>query len=168
MKKLLIAILVIISTSTFATEPTDTLRIKTLDMEFLEQLVIEEISKYRVNSGKSPIVWDSTLSSQCREYSEKLKHDFKHDTNSPYHGECISNTGYNAGATYLKNAKTIVKIWQDSPGHNYILLLPNSTMGGMGIVLEGGFGNGLLNTFRISYNDLKQSDIISYSSVALY
>jgi uncharacterized protein YkwD len=145
-------IMIILSGTVHATEPTDTFRIKTLDISYLEFLTVVEINKHRVYNGRQPVKWNDSLSVECRKYSQFLKDEDKFAHLAPdshYYGENINNTGYNGANTYEENAKTIVRNWINSPGHNRILLLRDGKTGGVGIVLEGGFGNGIINTYRV-------------------
>ena len=141
----------LLSGAIHATEPTDTLEIDSNGIKYLEYLTVVEINKYRMSKGLLPVEWNDSASYECRKYSEFLRKENKFGHFAPlshHDGENISNTGYNGADTYEENAKTIVQIWKDSPGHNALLLLEDAKGGAVGIVLEGGFGNGMINTYR--------------------
>jgi uncharacterized protein YkwD len=154
MKKLFVILSILISSVGYATEPTDTFKTESADIEFLEKLVLKKISEYRVSNGVKYLVWDDTLGKGSRDHSEWMvkNNKFEHAKNINSLGECIIITSDGAGiCTYDKVANFIVNGWKESPGHNAILLQKWDDIGGIGVSFEEGeYMYSIYTTFRIS------------------
>lgn len=129
MKTLILIILLLISTLAYSTEPTDTIRSESIDIEYLEKLAFEKInnhcSKYRLKKLTS----DSALYIGYKNHSnwmydnDSLVHASEEELNYYWTQECASaNWILYDVITYDKMADRLVNGWMNSKRHNQILL----------------------------------------------
>ena len=154
MKNLLLILTILISSVVYGQpKSTDTMFVENVDTSFIEKEIFRVINEYRVSKGVDVLEWDTAYSNGARKHSEWLSETglFVHDEKS-LTNECIvgTNDGNNL-FTYGKFADIVVTRWKNSPGHNYVMLLPRPNYGGVGISFnEGVYVGNAITTFRSS------------------
>ncbi len=106
-------------------------------------LALADLNAYRATKGLTPVVLDEKLSLASKTHAQDLaKHGvISHTgTDGSGHGERVQRQGYAFSiaaenvATGQKDWERVFKGWQNSPGHNKNLLLPNVTDFGIALV----------------------------------
>lgn len=155
MKKILIILFVLISTVSFSQKPTDIVIRKQVNADLLEKLMLEEINIYRKSKRLQPLMPDSNLFKQSRKHSEWMDQNKKLQHGQPI-DECCFIAGYSETESYRDNAKGLIRVWIESPGHNAALLHEINNIGGIGIKIENDSYNGIYATFRMSHKPTKE------------
>ncbi len=135
MKTEITFILIIISvTSSFAQKVTDVVDPKNVNYEFVSQLVIDEVNKYRVDNWLPKLKISERLQKDTKAWANYLAANdiLVHDTTGGFSEAIHKGGGVGLGNNYLTFAKGIVNSWKDSPPHNAILLSARSKYIGFG------------------------------------
>jgi uncharacterized protein YkwD len=155
MKKILVLILICFSHNSFSQKKqnmsvNDTMFRESVDLEFFEKTFFDELNKYRKLLNLSELIWDPTLAKNSRNHSIWMEKTniFEH---SKYPGsECILQSGYGVGSTYLINSKKLLQIWINSPPHNRIITSKYATKVGIGVNLIEDSYNGVYATLLLN------------------
>jgi len=153
MKKILVILLVLISTIGFSQKPTDIMispmyplkenlsnKTKQINYEYLSKLIFKEINEYRKSKNLTELKWDNALSDDCYTWVDYLceNTEFRHPTylehdlfKTQFNAECLA-TLHNCSETYLDNAKDVVNRWKNSRPHNALLLSSEDNFYGKG------------------------------------
>lgn len=124
------------SGSTFTTKPP-----KPLDLD----VALADFNAYRAEHGLKPVTLDKALIAASEIHSEDLSDmsDLSHTgSDGSSHSERAERAGYQYTqiaenvAAGQKSWPAVFKAWQDSPGHNANLLLPDVTDFGVAIVYD--------------------------------
>ena len=167
MKKILVILLVLISTIGFSQKPTDImisipnneLKTKTANYEYLSKLIFKEINEYRKSKNLNVLIWDTILFNDCKKWTDYLtiNNEFRHpdiitDTlySSRFKIECITLV-YNNNDTYITNSKTAISHWKNSRPHNSGLLTSDAVMGAVSVSSTN--KSHLIISFRIKLTD---------------
>ena len=155
MKKILVILLILISNLSDGQKPNYIVIRKQVNAVLLEKLMLEEINIYRKSKRLQPLMPDSNLFKQSRKHSEWMDENKKLQHGQPI-DECCFIAGYSYGQSYAFNAKGLIRVWIESPGHNAALLHETNNIGGIGIKIESNSHNGIYATFRMSHKPTKE------------
>ena len=139
--KYLISILILLFTTLGITQtPNDTIYIDSINIEYLEYLILEEINQFRMDSGyfKVRAEISEKESRKCRSWSNKLimEGSFYHCTSNDVNSEAIAGNllSIHPTITYGEFSKIIALQWYNSPKHRSIILRP-SPYSGIGVAI---------------------------------
>lgn len=126
MKNLISILILLFTTLGISQTPNDTIYIDSINIEYLEDLILEEINRFRTTIyGVDVNTFEMSEKGrrQCRAWSNKLNMENSFIHNHNYH-ECLAKTTlYDGVNTYGKFSKHIVNMWINSPGHKKALLV---------------------------------------------
>ncbi len=145
MKNLIIILFLLSTTLGISQSPNDTIYIGSINIEYLEYLILEEINQFRMDSGYQLLVMSEKGSKKCRSWSNKLiiENSFWHNRNF---FECLAKTSISDGSyTYENFSKHIVNMWINSPKHKEGLLIERP---GYPYPLYSGVGVAIGDTFK--------------------
>ncbi len=153
MKNVLTILFIVIANLVYGQKSTDIVIRDKVNADLLEKLMLDEINVYRKSKGLQPLMLDSNLFKQSRKHSEWMDSNKKlqHTVGGNYFSECIFNAGYSNGYSYAVNAKNLIRVWIQSPGHNAILLDSRANTGGVGIKIQSNSYNGIYATLQLSH-----------------
>ena len=143
--KNLITILFLLSTTLgISQSPNDTIYIDSVNIEYLEYLILEEINQLRMDYGYQLFVMSEKGRRQCRSWSNKLiaENSFYHNRN---YFENLAKLILSDGVyTYENFSKYIVNVWINSPRHKEGLLVeregyPYPFYSGVGVAIGDAF-----------------------------
>lgn len=99
---------------------------------------VNEINRYRMSHGLSPIQYDANLSKGAYNHSRWMLEtgNLKHSSPLPYmvYGENIYKA---VGSGIVNNPHASINSWKRSPAHNKIMLDPGAVRYGIGICIRG-------------------------------
>lgn len=148
MKNLFIIFILLIPTLGTSQSPNDTIYIDSVNIEYLEDLILEEINRFRTTIyGVDVNTFEMSEKGrrQCRAWSNKLiiENSFWHNRNF---FECLAKTSISDGKyTYGNFSKHIVTMWINSPKHKEGLLIERP---GYPYPLYSGVGVAIGDTFK--------------------
>jgi uncharacterized protein YkwD len=153
MKKILFILFVLISTVSYGQKPTDIVDKNNINILYLEKLIFNGINNHRLINKKDSLIWDSILHIESQKHSKWMydNNKFIHSKDVNFSGECCFIAGYSYGQSYSFNAKNLIRVWIESPGHNAALLDDRVNTGGVGIKIESNSHNGIYATLQMSY-----------------
>lgn len=129
----------------------DTIRISTLNYRLLDSLVWTECNNYRKTKGLASVKWNDTIYTASSHHSEYLAY-----YNLIGHGEtndmperkeeqahynkirsfsaeiCLMAPVAEGETTYREAAQYLIKIWENSPGHNAVMITPGYKLNAFG------------------------------------
>ena len=128
------AVILITAVTGFSQKVTDVVDPKNVNYEFLSQLVIDEVNKYRVDHWLHKLKISEPLQKDSKTWANYLAANnvLYHDTTGGFSEALHRGSGGGLGMTYLNFAKGVVNSWKDSPPHNAILLSSKSKYIGFG------------------------------------
>jgi hypothetical protein len=134
-----------------AKQPTDTIRLSSLNYRLLDSLVWVECNVYRKSKNLKPVKWNDTIYKAASHHSEyqsyfnilahgepdsvpkREKEQLHYRTMKPFCAEiCLARSFIDGAETYDAIAKTIIDQWKHSPGHNKIMIDPKYKMNAFG------------------------------------
>ena len=145
MKNLIIILFLLSTTLGISQSPNDTIYIDNINIEYLENLILEEINQFRMGYEYQTFEMSEKGRRGCRSWSNKLIIE-----NSYYHNrnffECLAKTSISDGKyTYGNFSKHIVNMWINSPKHKEGLLIERV---GYPYPLYSGVGVAIGDTFK--------------------
>lgn len=159
MKNLIIILFLLSTTLGISQSPKDIIYVDSVNIEYLEYLILEEINQFRMDSGyyKVRAKISEKESRKCRAWSNKLIMEGR--SYRPYHNthcntrEAIANNSISTHhpITYGEFSKVIALQWYNSPGHR-IIILQYSTYSGVGVAI----GDTFKGNTTIKDNDYKR------------
>jgi len=108
-------------------------------------IALSDLNTYRARYGLNPVRLDPQLTTASRLHAEDLAHHgiISHSgTDGSTHSDRVERTGYKFSivaenvASGQNSWSDVFKAWQDSPGHNENLLLPEVTDFGVALVYD--------------------------------
>ncbi len=140
MKNLIIILFLLFTTLGRSQSPKDTIYVDSVNIKYLEYLILEEINQFRMGYGYQLFVMSEKGSKKCRSWSNKLiiENSFWHNRNF---FECLAKTSISDGSyTYENFSKHIVNMWINSPKHKEGLLIerpgyPYPLYSGVGVAI---------------------------------
>ncbi|MBI5542068.1 MAG: CAP domain-containing protein [Bacteroidia bacterium] len=126
-----------------ANNPSDIIKISSLNYKLIDSLVWIECNIYRKEKKLNPVLWNDTLylgsihHSQYQAYYNIIGHgetdSLPGKTESQKHYNkmryfcaeiCLKRSFIEGKTTYTELAKAIIEQWKNSPGHNAIMITP--------------------------------------------
>ncbi|NNE57596.1 MAG: CAP domain-containing protein [Hellea sp.] len=124
-----------------AGSPFEILPPEPLDIE----VAVNDLNKYRAEYGLSPVTLNKKLNNASLRHAEDMARNgmISHTgTDGSSHSDRVQEHGYDFSiaaenvASGQESWNGVFKAWQDSPGHNENLLLPDVTEFGVALVYE--------------------------------
>lgn len=143
MKNLIIILFLLSTTLGISQSPKDRIYVDSVNIKYLEYLILEEINQFRIDSGyyKVRAKISEKESRKCRAWSNKLimEGSFYHNTHcNTMEAIAGSSITTHHPTTYGDFSKKIALIWYNSPGHRSIIL-HRSLYSGVGVAIGDTF-----------------------------
>ena len=145
MKNLITIIFLLSTTLGLSQSPNDTIYIDNINIEYLENLILEEINQFRMGYEYQTFEMSEKGRRQCRSWSNKLimENSFYHNRN---YFENLAKLILSDGKyTYENFSKKIVNMWINSPRHKEGLLVERA---GYPYAFYSGVGVAIGDTFK--------------------
>jgi len=121
MKNLITIIFLLSTTLGLSQSPKDTIYVDSVNIEYLENLILEEINQFRMGYEYQTFEMSEKGRRQCRSWSNKLIAENSYYHNRNYLENLAKSSISDGKYTYENFSKRIVNMWINSPGHKKAL-----------------------------------------------
>ena len=166
MKKLLLSLMLFVSSETFSQLYSDSLTTKTyIDIPTVEYWMIRYINIERINCGMDTLVYNKYVDDISNKHTKWMCETGRYEHSGLNINEICFNSKCSSGWTHQKIAKGAVKAWMSSTPHREAILDPDFKYIGTGFAYkitdkELGFGE-IYYTVNFE-NDIPEEYIIKY------